>query len=183
MDPRTGRLAFALLLTLLIFGLRALAPMPSDGWLFLLIAPIAVVAVEFSFAGGFIAALFCVVAVAMFKLWGGVDYSYTGVGVRVVTFLIAGAGVSYLVEERRKRETELRQLEHRAKEHQEGLQLNDDVVQGLAVAKMALEVGEVDRALTTLETTLKRAREIASRSVSDQVPLKRSSVADASAPE
>ena len=173
MDNRTGRLAFALFLTLIIFSLRMVAPMPSDGWLFLLIVPIAIVAVEFSFAGGFVAALLAALSVIMFKVVGGVDYSLTGVAVRTVAFAFAGAGIGYLVEERKRREQALQQLERQASEHQEGLQLNDDVVQGLAVAKMALEMGDADKARNTLEATLKRAQEIASQRLSRQGPLTR----------
>ncbi len=167
------RLTVAGVLSGLVIASRAVAPLPSDGWLFLLIAPIAIVAVEYSFAGGFVAALMASVLTLGFKLLGDIAYSYTGVAVRVVTFLVAGAGVGYLVEERRRRDDALKDLQRRAAEHQEGLQLNDDVVQGLAVAKMALEMGEPDRAQTTLEETLRRAQEIASQRLNQAGPLTR----------
>jgi len=172
-DSRTGRLALAFAVSLVIILLRAVAPMPSDGWLFLLIAPIALVAVEFSFTGGFVAAVIAALIVLLFDITGVVDYSYTGVVVRIAAFLIAGAGVGYLVEDRRKRDDVLKDLRHRATDHQQGLQLNDDVVQGLVVAKMALEMGEIEQAQVTLETTLKRAQEIASQRLTHEARLTR----------
>jgi PAS domain S-box-containing protein len=41
-----------------------------------------------------------------------------------------------------------------------GLELQDNLLQGLAVAKLALDVGETERATQALEQTLERAREL-----------------------
>ena len=173
MEPRAKRVGMALVLSAIIIVLRFLFPTPSDGFLFLLIAPIAIVAVEFAFAGGLIAACLAGVVAAIFKLSGEMEYTSVGLGVRILTFLIAGAGVGFLVEDRKKREAALAKLERQAEEHREGLQLNDDVVQGLAVAKMALEMDEADRALVTLQKTLKRAQEIASQRLRHESSLTR----------
>jgi len=163
MPDRSVRVAAAMALALVVLVVRSVAPSPTDGWLFLLIAPIALIAIDFSFAGGLISAVLASLVVLAFKFLGGIDYTLTGVGVRIAAFLIAGAGVGYLVEERRKREEALHDLRRRETEHQEALRLNDEVVQGLAVAKMALEMGNGGKAQVTLETTLKRARQLASR--------------------
>ena len=173
MKTRTGLIAAAIALSLVIIALRSLAPMQSDGWLFLLIAPIALLAVEFSFAGGLAAALLASACVFVFKLTGVMDYTWTGVSVRTAAFLIAGAGVGYLVEERAEREAQLQEYRHKVGEHEQGLLLNDEVVQGIAVAKMALEMDDPARARATLESTLKRAQELASQGVSDRVSLVR----------
>ena len=63
----------------------------------------------------------------------------------------------YVVRKR----TEHRLLELRA------LQLNDDILQGLVVAKMALELGEHDDSLRALEATIIAARRIVSELVQD----------------
>jgi CheY-like chemotaxis protein len=43
---------------------------------------------------------------------------------------------------------------------QQALQINEGIVQGLAVAKMALELGDQDRALDTLSRTLQAAKAV-----------------------
>lgn len=152
--------------------------MPSDGWLFLLIAPIALIAVEFAFAGGLVAALLACGVAVVFKVSGVMEYTYTGLAVRSAVFLIAGAGVGYLIEQRNRRADELRRLELGVQAHKEGLELNDDVVQGLAVVKMALELGDHERASASIDATLKRAQEIASKRLVEGSSLVRSEEAD-----
>jgi len=160
-------------LALVVLIIRAIHPSPTDGWLFLLIAPIALIAIEFSFVGGLVSAVLASLVVVAFKFWDGINYTFTGVGVRILAFLIAGAGVGYLVEGRRRREEALHALRVRESEHHEALRLNDDVVQGLAVAKMALEMEDSEKARITLETTLKRAQELASQRLTREDALTR----------
>jgi PAS domain S-box-containing protein len=51
-------------------------------------------------------------------------------------------------------------------QQRQALELNDEVVQGLAVAKMALETGDRDLALRTVDSTLAAARTIVGRLLS-----------------
>lgn len=183
MSPRARRIGTALFLAAVIIAFRAIAPMPSDGWLFLLIAPIALIAVEFAFTGGLVAGVLASFVAVLFKVSGVMAYSYMGLAVRITTFLIAGAGVGYLIEQRNRHEAKLRRLELREYAHREGLELNDDVVQGLAVAKMALEMEDAERARATLDVTLKRAQEIASTRLAEGGPLVRSEEADPTPPD
>ena len=180
---RARRIGVAVVLTVIVIALRATFSMPSDGFLFLLIAPIAIIAVEFAFVGGLVAALIGAAIVIGFGLSGVMNYSNVGVAVRVAAFLIAGAGVGYLVQDRNRREAEIAALERRAQEQREAIQLNDDVVQGLAVAKMALEMGDAERAKTTMETTLKRAQQIASKHLDHSGSLARDEASGEPAPE
>ena len=173
MDPRFRRLAIAGVLFVAIVAARVLATDPSDGWLFLLIVPIAIVAIEYAFVGGALMATLASLAVVVLKLSDAMTYSTLGIIVRIAAFYFAGAGVGYLSAERRRREGEIGELERRARTHREALELNDDVIQGLAVAKMALEMGDADKARTTLEATLKRAQEIASERLTHEGPLTR----------
>jgi hypothetical protein len=46
--------------------------------------------------------------------------------------------------------------------HKQALELNDEIVQGIAAAKLALELDQQDRALTSLQATIERARTIVS---------------------
>ena len=161
METRHRRLALAVFLFAAIVAARLVATDPADGWLFLLIAPVAIVAVEYAVAGGLFMALVASAVVLVMGITGTMDYSAFGVIVRIAAFLIAGAGVGYLTMERNRRELAIAELERKAESHREALKLNDDVVQGLAVSKMALEMGDLEKARTSLETTLASARAIA----------------------
>jgi signal transduction histidine kinase len=65
----------------------------------------------------------------------------------------------------------------------QALEIHDNVVQGVATAKLALEVGDRDTALAALGTTLGRAKAIISDLLGEQVgeaPLRRDEAASAS---
>ena len=64
-----------------------------------------------------------------------------------------------VTEQRRAEETEAR-LREVELSHEQALELNDEVVQGLATAKLALELNEVDEARAALDATLESARGI-----------------------
>jgi CheY-like chemotaxis protein len=52
---------------------------------------------------------------------------------------------------------------------QQALQINEGIVQGIAVAKMALELGDTERALDTLERTLAAAKRVINHLLLDNV--------------
>lgn len=64
-----------------------------------------------------------------------------------------------VTEQRRAEEMEAR-LREVELNHEQALELNDEVVQGLATAKLALELGQVDEARDALDATLESARGI-----------------------
>ncbi|MBV8161593.1 MAG: PAS domain-containing protein [Acidimicrobiia bacterium] len=66
-----------------------------------------------------------------------------------------------LTERRMAAEDRLR-LEHYRDSERHALELNDDVVQGLAVAKIALELGQLDEAGGAIEATLAASKRIVS---------------------
>lgn len=66
-----------------------------------------------------------------------------------------------LTERRRAAEDRIR-LEHYRENERHALELNDDVVQGLAVAKIALELNRPDEAIQAIETTLEASKRIVS---------------------
>jgi CheY-like chemotaxis protein len=69
------------------------------------------------------------------------------------------AFVDFYLEHKRLEElsSELSAADERRRQ---ALQLNEGIVQGLAVAKMAMELGEVERAADTLERTLQAAKRV-----------------------
>lgn len=64
------------------------------------------------------------------------------------------------VTERKTAELERLKLERMQLSKRQALELNDTIVQGLAVAKMFLEEGESDRGLAAVSNTLERAKQI-----------------------
>ena len=87
-----------------------------------------------------------------------------------------------ITESRRAEELEQRMRTASMRRNQ-ALELNDNIVQGLAVAKMALEGGFDEKAKETLATTLEKARAIVSELLSDmndsgEFPLVRESAAE-----
>ena len=69
-----------------------------------------------------------------------------------------------------KRNEELtRALSAAEERRQQALQINEGIVQGIAVAKMALELGDSDKALDTLDRTLTAAKRVISHLLLDSV--------------
>ena len=64
------------------------------------------------------------------------------------------------ISERKAAEQIALQARETADRQTQALELNDGIVQGLAVAKMALETGDVDKALETIGTTLSQAKSV-----------------------
>jgi len=69
------------------------------------------------------------------------------------------AFVDFYLEHRRLEEL-TRQLTAAEERRRHALELNEAIVQGLAVAKMAMELGDADRAADTLERTLQAAKRV-----------------------
>jgi CheY-like chemotaxis protein len=89
---------------------------------------------------------------------GAVDYLTKPVEPWVVRAKVA-AFVDIWLEHKRTAEL-TRELSAAEERRQHALQINEGIVQGLAVAKMALELGDQDRALDTLDRTLQAAKRV-----------------------
>jgi len=98
---------------------------------------------------------------------GAVDYLTKPVEPWLVRAKV-GAFVDIWVEHKRMEQlrTELATVEQR---QQQALQINEGIVQGIAVAKMALELGDQARALDTLDRTLTAAKRVISHLLLDHV--------------
>lgn len=72
-----------------------------------------------------------------------------------------------------RKEAERLRIEEQAAELRRvhGLELQDNLLQGLAVAKLAIDVGEIHRATQALEQTLERARELVSGLLAQGPPI------------
>lgn len=148
-----------------IFLARVALPEPGDGVLFLLVLPIALVALEFGLLGGLIGAAVATSLLALWTITSDIHVSAIGVATRMASFTLAGIGIGLLAEERNKRDERLRTLLDSAARHTSALEVHERVVQSLAVAKMALEMGEDERAAGALEDALRNARSFVSSGV------------------
>ncbi len=170
---RWGTLLAAAALFVAIFVFRFATPVTRDGVLFLLIVPISLLAIEFGLPGGAAGAALAIVAMFSWVAFGDPELSTLGLMTRTVVFLLVGLGLGRLMTDHDRREARMRELERAAVRHQQALELNKEIVQGLAVAKMALEVGESQRALETMDKTLKSARGIVSEGLQEGTSLTR----------
>jgi len=98
---------------------------------------------------------------------GAVDYLTKPVEPWLVRAKV-GAFVDIWLEHKRmeKLRTDLATVEQR---QQQALQINEGIVQGIAVAKMALELGDSERALDALDRTLTAAKRVISHLLLDHV--------------
>jgi len=98
---------------------------------------------------------------------GAVDYLTKPVEPWLVRAKV-GAFVDIWLEHKRMEQlrSELATVEQR---QQQALQINEGIVQGIAVAKMALELGDNERALDTLDRTLTAAKRVISHLLLDHV--------------
>jgi response regulator RpfG family c-di-GMP phosphodiesterase len=98
---------------------------------------------------------------------GAVDYLTKPVEPWLVRAKV-GAFVDIWLEHKRieRLQSELAMVEQR---QQQALQINEGIVQGIAVAKMALELDDHERALDTLDRTLTAAKRVISHLLLDSV--------------
>jgi hypothetical protein len=158
--PRSA-VAVASTLAVAVWGLGMTLPWDRAALAVLFALPIALLAVTFGWKGGATAGLG---AMALIVAWG-VPAGRGGVGASgwasatamLMLGALLGAAVDGLADsERRVRraDSNRRRLEEEAQRHLEAVEINDILVQSAAVAKWALEAGDVGRALEVLEETV-----------------------------
>jgi CheY-like chemotaxis protein len=98
---------------------------------------------------------------------GAVDYLTKPIEPWIVRAKVS-AFVDIWLEHKRMEQlrSELAMAEQR---QQQALQINEGIVQGIAVAKMALELGDNERALDTLDRTLTAAKRVISHLLLDHI--------------
>jgi signal transduction histidine kinase len=82
--------------------------------------------------------------------------------VTVITISVAGAFVGLLTTALRRVSAELAERRVREEREHRALEINDNIVQGLAVAKYALETGQLEAGTDAIDNTLDKARAIMS---------------------
>ena len=140
--------------------------------------PVALLAMAFGLRGGLIGAGVGFALFAVVELAGGTgDIDATGWASRAAGLLLLGALLGRAtdqIESGRLRtlaaaEERLR-LEDRARRQTEGLEISDSILQHLAVAKWMIELGEHDKALEVLTSTMATGE----RMVAELLPMRHS---------
>jgi glucose-6-phosphate-specific signal transduction histidine kinase len=151
----------------LLFGgvltLRLLVHGSNEAISLLFSLPIALVAITFGLAGGFLAGLLGVGGVLTWVIVDSVSLSPLGWSTRVVPLLLLGVLLGDASDRLETAEQERHDLAVAAQRQREAAELNDTIVQGLAAAKWSLEAGQHDRGLQIVSDTLETAQAHVSR--------------------
>ena len=136
--------------------------------------PIALVAVTLGTRGGAVAGL---IGLALFATWtvlgasGGVNIGgwAGGTAMLVLGALLGEAVDSLVASEERTRQVEdtRRRLAEAADRRREAVEINDTLVQSAAMAKWALEAGDVQRALEILDETVDAGQRLVTALIND----------------
>ena len=145
-----------------VLALRLLAGTPVDALSMLYVLPVALAASAFGQRGGVTAGLLAVALIVIWALARDVTLDPAGWGSRVVPLVLLGVLVGRATDRAREAEAERRRHEVAALLHQEAIEINDSLIQGMTAAKWSLESGQADAGLQTLTTTVREAQQLVS---------------------
>ncbi len=164
--PRLA-LAVAALLYAGVFVLRMSVGDPSEVITALYVLPIALVTVTYGWRGGLAGSLVALVLLAVWAVVEQIDLSVFGWVTRAVPLLGMGLLLGHAWERLREAAELRRQHEVATLRHRQAVEINDSLIQGMAAAKWAIETGEVERGLTTLDNTIRQGQQLVSALVKD----------------
>lgn len=145
-----------------ILVLRLVAGSPSDAFSMLYALPVALLASAFGLRAGTLAGLLGIGLIVVWATAEDISLTPSGWMSRVVPLLLLGVFVGRAADQARRAEEERRRLETSALLHQEAIEINDMLVQGLAAARLYFERGDVDTGRRILDETIAQARELVS---------------------
>ena len=155
--PFAGRRLAAVTLAIGLFAIVFAARLTihgTDPITVFLVFPIALLAMAFGLRAGLVAGL---VGASLTFAWvsvEGVSLSALGWTSRIVPMVLLGVLVGWTTDrEREAAQTERALFEAKLRER-EAAEINDSIVQHLAVAKWTMEAGHIDEALTMLADTI-----------------------------
>ncbi|MBK5223119.1 MAG: hypothetical protein JJE52_09630 [Acidimicrobiia bacterium] len=126
----------------------------SDAVGLLFVLPIALLAQAFGLRSGLASAL---VGVALLSTWvavEGIELSVLGWAARLVPMLLLGVLIGHASDAERHAEALATDLAVASERQREAAEINDTLVQHLAVAKWKLEAGDVDGGIELLDDTI-----------------------------
>ena len=145
-----------------VLSLRLLVGDADDAYSMLYVLPVALVAAGFGLRAGVAAGLLAVLLIVVWVLVRDVSLTPLGWASRVTPMLLLGGLLGYATDRMRAAEAERQRAQAAALLHREAIEINDSLVQGMAAAKWALEAGQVDAGLETLDQTMTQAQELVS---------------------
>lgn len=159
--PRLA-LGVATALFVAVFMLRVLFGDPVDAYSMFYVLPVGLMAVAFGLRGGVAAGLLACALMAIWAVTKDVSLGPTGWLARFFPMLLLGSLLGHAADRLRRGEAERRRLEAAALLHQEAIEINDSLVQGMAAAKWSLEAGRTESGLQTLDETIGEAQRLVS---------------------
>ena len=169
---RPGRaIAVSFALFAVISTLQWLIAGVTDSVCMLYVLPVALLAISFGVRVGLGAGVLAVALFAMWLLTTGESLNALGWLSRVTPLLLIGALVGIATERIREADRVEREAIEVAVLQREAAEINDTVVQELAVAKWLLESGHVEQGIELLETTMVTTQQLVTRSLGSKSVL------------
>ena len=145
-----------------VFVLRLSGGTVEDAYSMLYVFPVALVAFAFGLRPGAAAGVLAVVLIIAWVVVRDVSLGPAGWASRILPILLLGILLGDASDRLRRNESERRRLETAALLHRDAIEINDSLIQGMAAAKWALEAGDVEAGLRTLNGTISQAQELVS---------------------
>jgi hypothetical protein len=145
-----------------IFTLRVSTGRVEDAYSMLFVFPVALAAVAFGRRAGGVSGVVAVLLIVVWVVVRDLSLSPSGWVSRIVPILLLGLLLGDATDRLRRIEVERRRLESAALLHRDAIEINDSLVQGMVAAKWALESGDVESGLSTLNATITQAHELVS---------------------
>ena len=139
----------------------------SVGVTLLYVVPTSLSAMAWGRVAGIIAAGLSITLLALWVLVAGVDLNPLGWATRVVPILLAGFLLGDASDRLRRAESARRHQLERELLHRQAVEVNDSLLQGMAAAKWALESGNHELGLSTLNDTIETGQTLVSRLIRD----------------
>ena len=157
----------ALALFAAVFIARLLVGVPGDAIGMFFVLPIALLSLAFGLRPGLGAGAFAVGLLIAWVVVDGVALSALAWTTRITPLLLLGALLGHAADRLRRSEEERHRFAAAAQRHRDAVEINDTMIQGLAAAKWALETGNREGALVTIDDTLDTAQRVVSRLLRD----------------
>ena len=145
-----------------VFVLRLSGGTVEDAYSMLYVFPVALVAFAFGLRKGAAAGVLAVLLIVVWAAIRDVCLAPAGWASRILPILLLGVLLGEASDRLRRNEAERRRLETAALLHRDAIEINDSLIQGMAAAKWALEAGDVEAGLRTLNATISQAQELVS---------------------
>lgn len=160
--PGVALLGIAVLFVLITSLRVALGPDANAGVTLFYVVPISLAALAWGRLAGAITVGVALVLLFLWVMVANVELTPVGYAARVVPIVFAGLLLGDASDRLRKAElARLRQME-RELLHRQAVEVNDSLLQGMSAAKWAIEMGNYELGLTSLDDTLRAGQALVS---------------------